>query len=147
MRNAIKSVTDERLILDIVAPGFNKDSVVVKTSKVNGGEAFKITVEGKYKGRKNADGDPIPRVAFEKYVEDFKYTFSDNTDFGDEALFKSQTFTSKDYDLDKLTWDITDGVIRISVPKTAIARGTAVEASDNADADSSGVPTSDAVAD
>ena len=146
MRNAIKSVTDERLILDIVAPGFNKDSVVVKTSKVNGGEAFKITVEGKYKGRKNADGDPIPRVAFEKYVEDFKYTFSDNTDFGDD-LFKSQTFTSKDYELDKLTWDITDGVIRISVPKTAIARGTAVEASDNADADSSGVPTSDAVAD
>ena len=146
MRNAIKSVTDERLILDIVAPGFNKDSVVVKTSKVNGGEAFKITVEGKYKGRKNADGNPIPRVAFEKRVEDFKYTFSDNTDFGDD-LFKSQTFTSKDYDLDKLTWDITDGVIRISVPKTAIARGTAVEVSDNADADSSGVPTSDAVAD
>ena len=31
MRNAIKSVTDERLIIDIVAPGFNKDSVVVKT--------------------------------------------------------------------------------------------------------------------
>ena len=147
MRNAIKSVTDERLILDIVAPGFNKDSVVVKTSKVNGGEAFKITVEGKYKGRKNADGKPIPRVAFEKYVEDFKYTFSDNTDFGDEALFKSQTFTSKDYELDKLAWDITDGVIRISIPKTAIACGTAVEASDNADADSSGVPTSDAVAD
>ena len=146
MRNAIKSVTDERLIIDIVAPGFNKDSVVVKTSKVNGGEAFKITVEGKYKGRKNADGNPIPRVAFEKRVEDFKYTFSDNTDFGDD-LFKSHTFTSKDYELDKLTWDITDGVIRISVPKTAIARGTAVEASDNADADSSGVPTSDAVAD
>ena len=146
MRNAIKSVTDERLIIDIVAPGFNKDSVVVKTSKVNGGEAFKITVEGKYKGRKNADGNPIPRVAFEKYVEDFKYTFSDNTDFGDD-LFKSHTFTSKDYELDELTWDITDGVIRISVPKTAIARGTAVEASDNADADSSGVPTSDAVTD
>lgn len=147
MRNAIKSVTDERLIIDIVAPGFNKDSVVVKTSKVNGGEAFKITVEGKYKGRKNADGNPIPRVAFEKYVEDFKYTFSDDTDFGDEALFKSQTFTSKDYELDNLVWDITDGVIRISIPKTEIARGTAVEASDNADADSSGVPTSDAVAD
>ncbi len=145
-KTVFKCVTDERLVIDLVAPGFNKDSVVVKTSKVNGGEAFKITVEGKYKGRKNADGKPIPRVAFEKRVEDFKYTFSDNTDFGDD-LFKSQTFTSKDYELDELTWDITDGVIRISVPKTAIARGTAVEASDNADADSSGVPTSDAVAD
>ena len=145
-KTVFKCVTDERLVIDLVAPGFNKDSVVVKTSKVNGGEAFKITVEGKYKGRKNADGEPIPRVAFEKRVEDFKYTFSDNTDFGDD-LFKSHTFTSKDYELDKLTWDITDGVIRISVPKTAIARGTAVEASDNADADSSGVPTSDAVAD
>ena len=145
-KTVFKCVTDERLVIDLVAPGFNKDSVVVKTSKVNGGEAFKITVEGKYKGRKNADGNPIPRVAFEKRVEDFKYTFSDNTDFGDD-LFKSHTFTSKDYELDKLTWDITDGVIRISVPKTAIARGTAVEASDNADANSSGVPTSDAVAD
>ena len=145
-KTVFKCVTDERLVIDLVAPGFNKDSVVVKTSKVNGGEAFKITVEGKYKGRKNADGNPIPRVAFEKRVEDFKYTFSDNTDFGDD-LFKSHTFTSKDYELDKLTWDITDGVIRISVPKTAIARGTAVEASDNADADSSGVPTSDAVTD
>ena len=145
-KTVFKCVTDERLVIDLVAPGFNKDSVVVKTSKVNGGEAFKITVEGKYKGRKNADGNPIPRVAFEKRVEDFKYTFSDNTDFGDD-LFKSHTFTSKDYELDELTWDITDGVIRISVPKTAIARGTAVEASDNADADSSGVPTSDAVTD
>ena len=145
-KTVFKCVTDERLVIDLVAPGFNKDSVVVKTSKVNGGEAFKITVEGKYKGRKNADGNPIPRVAFEKRVEDFKYTFSDNTDFGDD-LFKSHTFTSKDYELDELTWDITDGVIRISVPKTAIARGTAVEASDNADADSSGVSTSDAVTD
>ena len=145
-KTVFKCVTDERLVIDLVAPGFNKDSVVVKTSKVNGGEAFKITVEGKYKGRKNADGNPIPRVAFEKRVEDFKYTFSDNTDFGDD-LFKSHTFTSKDYELDELTWDITDGVIRISVPKTAIARGTAVGASDNADADSSGVPTSDAVTD
>ena len=145
-KTVFKCVTDERLVIDLVAPGFNKDSVVVKTSKVNGGEAFKITVEGKYKGRKNADGEPIPRVAFEKRVEDFKYTFSDNTDFGDD-LFKSHTFTSKDYELDELTWDITDGVIRISVPKTAIARGTAVEASDNADADFSGVPTSDAVVD
>jgi hypothetical protein len=144
-KDVFKVVTDERLIIDVVAPGFNENSVVVKTARVNGGEAFKILVEGHYKGRSNKAGDPIPRVAFEKYVEDFKYTFSDNTDFG-EDLFRSTTFTSKDYDLDKLVWDVTDGVIRISIPKTAIAKGTEVKASKNADADSSGVPKTDAPA-
>ena len=145
MKDLYKSVTDERLILDVVAPGYNADSVVVKTARVNGGEAFKVTVEGHYVGRTNKAGDAIPRVAFEKYVEDFKYTFSDDTEFGDE-LFHSHTFTSKDYDLDKLTWDVKDGVIRISIPKTTAARGTEVKAVKNADADSTGVAKSDAVA-
>jgi len=144
MKDVFKSVTDERLILDVVAPGFGADSIVVKTARVNGGEAFKVTVEGHYVGRANKAGDPVPRVAFEKYVEDFKYVFSDDTDFGDE-LFRSHTFTSKDYDLDKLVWDVKDGVIRISIPKTAIARGAEVKAVKNADADSTGVPKSDAV--
>ena len=145
MENVFKCVTDERLIIDIKAAGYGKDAITVKTAKVNGGEAFKVIVEGKYKGRKNADGNPIPRVAFEKYVEDFKYTFSDDTNFGDD-LFRSKTFTSKDYNLDKMVWDVTNGVIRISIPKTDLAKGTAVKVSDNADADSTGVPTSDAVA-
>ena len=144
MKDLYKSVTDERLILDVVAPGYNADSVVVKTARVNGGEAFKVTVEGHYAGRTNKAGEAIPRVAFEKYVEDFKYTFSDDTEFGDE-LFRSHTFTSKDYDLDKLTWDVKDGVIRISIPKTSIARGIEVKASKNADADSTGVSKTDAV--
>ena len=144
MKDLYKSVTDERLILDVVAPGYNADSVVVKTARVNGGEAFKVTVEGHYAGRTNKAGEAIPRVAFEKYVEDFKYTFSDDTEFGDE-LFRSHTFTSKDYDLDKLIWDVKDGVIRISIPKTSIARGTEVKASKNADADSTGVSKTDAV--
>ena len=146
MENVFKCVTDERLIIDIKAAGYGKDAITVKTAKVNGGETFKVIVEGKYKGRKNADGNPIPRVAFEKYVEDFKYTFSDDTNFGDD-LFRSKTFTSKDYELDKMVWDVTNGVIRISIPKTDLAKGTAVEVSDNADANSTGVPTSDAVAD
>ena len=145
MKNVFKCVTDERLIIDIEAAGYGKDAITVKAAKVNGGDAFKITVEGKYKGRKNADGNPIPRVAFEKYVEDFKYTFSDDTTFAEDALFKSSTFTSKDYNLDKMVWDVTNGVIRISIPKTELARGASVAASDNADADSTGVPTSDAV--
>lgn len=145
MKDLYKSITDERLILDVVAPGYDADSVVVKTARVNGGDAFKVTVEGKYAGRTNKDGEKIPRVAFEKYVEDFKYTFSDDTEFGDE-LFHSHTFTSKDYDLDKLTWDVRNGVIRISIPKTSLAKGTEVKASKNADADSSGIKASDAVA-
>ena len=144
-KDCYKSITDERLSIDVIAPGFNEDSVIVKTARVNGGEAFKITVEGKYKGRTNKAGDTIPRVASEKYVSDFKKIFSDDTDFGDE-LFRSSTFTSKDYDLDKLVWDAKDGIVRISIPKTAVARGSEVKASKNADADSTGTPKSDAVA-
>lgn len=145
MKDVYKSVTDERLILDVVMPGFNKDTVTVKTARVNGGEAFKVTVEGKYAGRTNKSGDAIPRVAFEKYVQDAKFVFSDDTDFGDE-LFRSHTFNSADYDLDKLVWDAKDGVIRISIPKTALAAGKTVKASANADADSTGVAKTDAVA-
>ena len=138
MKNFYKSVTDERLIIDVVAPGFGAESVVVKTAQVNGGDAFKVVVEGKYKGHTNKNGDPIPRVAFEKYVEDFKYVFSDDADYGDEPLFRSKTFNSLDYDLDKLVWSVNDGVIRISIPKTELARGQSVEAVENADADSTG---------
>lgn len=147
MVNVFKSVSDERLLIDVVVPGFNKDSVTVKTAKVNGGEAFKVTVEGHYKGRTNKAGDPVPRLAFEKYVSDFKYVFSDDTNFGDEALFRSHTFTSKDYSLDKLVWDVKDGVVRISIPKTDLARGKPVEAVANADADSTGIPDTDSVSD
>ena len=145
-KNVFKVVSDERLVIDVVAPGFGKDAITVKTAKVNGGEAFKITVEGHYVGRKNKDGDPIPRMAFEKYVEDFKYVFSDDDNFGDE-LFRSKTFTTRDFDLDSLSFDVKHGVIRISVPKTALARGAVVEAVDNADANSTGVPKTDSVAD
>jgi HSP20 family molecular chaperone IbpA len=143
-KDVFKAVTDERLVIDVVAPGYGKDAVTVKTAKVNGGEAFKIVVEGKYVGHTNKAGDPIPRVAFEKYVEDFKYTFSDDTNFGDD-LFRSSTFTSKDYDLDKLCYSVSNGVIRITVPKTQAAVGTVVKAVENADANSTGVPKTDAV--
>ena len=57
MKDLYKSITDERLILDVVAPGYDADSVVVKTARVNAGEAFKVTVEGKYAGRTNKDGE------------------------------------------------------------------------------------------
>lgn len=145
MKDVFKSVTDERLVLDILVPGYGKDAVTVKTARVNNGEAFKIIVEGKYIGRKNKNNVPVPRIAFEKYVEDFKYVFSDNTDFGDD-LFRSQTFVSGDYDLDKICYDVVNGVIRISIPKTDLAKGKAITASENADKDSSGVATSDSVA-
>lgn len=138
---------DERFVFDVIAPGFSKDSITVKTAQVNGGDTFKLVVEGKYKGHTNKNGDPIPRVAFEKYVEDFKYVFSDDADYGDEPLFRSKTFNSLDYDLDKLVWSVNNGVIRISIPKTELARGQSVEAVENADADSTGITTSDAVAD
>jgi len=139
-----KSITDERLIIDVVVPGFGSDMITVKTARVNGGDTFKVIVEGKYKGRTNANGKPVPRVAFEKLVEDFKYTFSDDSDFGDKMI-SSNTFNVLDYDLDGLVWDVRNGVIRISIPKTTIARGKVVSPVQNADADSTGVVTSDVV--
>ena len=147
MKNFYKSVTDERLIIDVVAPGFGAESVVVKTAQVNGGDTFKVVVEGKYKGHTNKNGDPIPRVAFEKYVEDFKIVITENSDFFDNIDNNFIDFNVADYDLDKLVWSVNNGVIRISIPKTELARGQSVEAVENADADSTGITTSDAVAD
>ena len=147
MKNFYKSVTDERLIIDVVAPGFGAESVVVKTAQVNGGDTFKVVVEGKYKGHTNKNGDPIPRVAFEKYVEDFKIVITKNSDFFDNIDNNFIGFNVADYDLDKLVWSVNNGVIRISIPKTELARGQSVEAVENADADSTGITTSDAVAD
>ncbi len=145
-KDLYKTVSDERLVIDVVAPGFNKDSVVVKSARVNGGEAFKITVEGHYVGHKNAAGESIPALAFEKRVQDFKYILSDDSDFGD-TLFRSSTFTSKDYDLDKMVYSVVDGVIRISIPKTELAKGKVITAIDNADKDSSGSVGSPVVTD
>ena len=142
-KQVFKSVSDERLVIDILAAGYSKDAITVKTAKVNGGENFKVVVEGKYVARKNKDGAAIPKLGYEKYVQDFKYVFSDDSDFGDE-LFRSRTFNTLDYDLGKLAWDAKDGVIRISIPKTKDAKGEVVKAVANADADSTGVIISDA---
>lgn len=146
-KDVFKSVSDERLVIDVVAPGFSKDSVTVKTAKVNGGENFKVVVEGTVKARTNKKGEKVPALAFDKYLENFKYSFSDNTEFANDDLFrgKETPFVSKDYDLDDLKWSVDNGVIRISIPKTKLARGVEVQPVANADADSTGVVVSDAV--
>ena len=126
---------DERFVLDVIAPGFSKDSITVKTAMVDGGDTFKLVVEGKYKGHTNKNGDPIPRVAFEKYVEDFKIVITENSEFFDNNFIG---FNVADYDLDKLVWSANNGVIRISIPKTSEAKGKVIEAVENADADSTG---------
>ena len=129
---------DERFVFDVIAPGFSKDSITVKTAMVNGGDTFKLVVEGKYKGHTNKNGDPIPRVAFEKYVEDFKIVITENSDFFDNIDNNFIDFNVADYDLDKLVWSVNNGVIRISIPKTSEAKGKVIEAVENADADSTG---------
>ena len=129
---------DERFVFDVIAPGFSKDSITVKTAQVNGGDTFKLVVEGKYKGHTNKNGDPIARVAFEKYVEDFKIVITENSDFFDNIDNNFIDFNVADYDLDKLVWSVNNGVIRISIPKTSEAKGKVIEAVENADADSTG---------
>ena len=142
--SVVKSFSDERFVCDIIAPGFGKDGITVKYAKVDGGDKIKITVAGKYARNKNADGTVIPRLGFEKLVEDFSVNIAgENGNFG-------YNINTKDYDLDNLTWSMANGVIRVSVPKTELAKGATVNASDNADATSTGdatLATADSTAD
>lgn len=131
-----KNISDERFVCDVIAPGFGKDDITVKSAKVDGGQKIKITVAGKYARNKNKAGTPVPRFGFEKVVDDFSVNIA-----GADGNFDFDKLNVEDYDLDKLTWSVKNGVVRISVPKTTLAKGTPVTAADNADADSSGDTT------
>lgn len=145
--NVFKSVSDERLVIDVVAPGFDASMVTVKTALLAGGKIFKVVVAGEYAGRKNKSGDDVPALASDKYIDDFKYEFADIDEelcidtckVADDKLFKSSTFFTVDYELDKIKWSVTNGIIRISIPKKQAAVGVEIKPSDNADADSTGV--------
>lgn len=124
-------VTDSRLVIDAVVPGFGKDDIVVRSAVVDGGDTFVIKVKGTYARKTNKDGKAIAKLGFEKRVEDFKFEISSA-----DGSFSGDKLATGDYDLDTLAYSVDKGVLRITVDKTAAAIGEVIEASDNVDADS-----------
>jgi HSP20 family molecular chaperone IbpA len=113
--NHFKSITDTRLIIDVVAPGYAKEDIKVSKAVINGGKKFVLTVKGKYVRPTGATGKAVPRLAYDKVIDEkFKETF--------------ELPLEDDYDLDGIAWDVRNGVIRISVPKTTLATGKEVAA-------------------
>ena len=39
-KDVFKVVTDERLVIDVVAPGFGKDAITVKTTSITKGQRW-----------------------------------------------------------------------------------------------------------
>lgn len=148
--NVFKSQSDERVVIDILCPGFSSEDVKVKVAKLNNGDIFKLVVTGTKSARKNKNGDDIPELASDHHISDFKYEFADigSTDvdlerIAGDKLYKSSTFFTVDYELDNLKWSVTNGILRISIPKVEKARGVEIESCDNADEDSTGVVSED----
>lgn len=108
--NSYKSKTDSRLVIDIVAAGYAKEDIKVTSAIINGGKNFVLTVRGKYVRPTGATGKAVPRLGYDKVIDErFKETF--------------ELPLENDYNLDKILWDVRNGVIRISVPKTELAAG------------------------
>jgi len=108
-----KSVTDSRLVIDIPAAGYGKDDIAVSTALRDQGETFILTVKGKYKRPTGATGKLVPRLAYDKVI--------------DEKFKVTETFdTACDYNLEALKWSVKNGVIRISIPKNEEAIGKKV---------------------
>ena len=114
MVSSYKSVTDSRMVVDIVAPGYGPEDITVKAAKTsdgNGKKVFSLKVEGKYVRPTGAHDKLVPRFA-----------------------------NDGDYDTANIKYAVKNGVIRISIPKTADAIGTKLTATtDNINA----VATSD----
>lgn len=115
-----RSYTDSRAVFDVVAPGYN--DFKVKVAFTDGGDTAKIIVNGTHVFSKDPD-DPTKdsHLAYESFLEDranLKVTIT-----SDEFV----RLNSGDFDFDAIRWKAKDGIVRIVVPKTVIARGTDVE--------------------
>lgn len=124
MSQIYTSVTDERMVADIVAPGYGADDITVKTAKVsdgNGGKKVLIKVEGKYSRPTGKTGKLVPRFAFDKVVGD-----------GFKEVIDDDRLTDGDFDTDGIKYSVKNGVVRISIPKTAEATGKVLTASADA---------------
>ena len=130
MVNVYKSVTDSRVVVDVVMPGYSKDMVTVKTAKVsdgNGGKKFVLKVEGTYVRPTGKTGKAVPRFAYDKVIDDC---------FKINPLDEAGVELNDDYDVTKVKYTVKNGVMRISIPKTVDAIGNklaAIADTDNVD--------------
>jgi hypothetical protein len=113
-----RSYTDSRAVFDVVAPGYSEFGV--KVAFTDGGETAKIIVNGVHKFSKDPDNpEKVSKLAYEGAIDEtFKVTITSD-DF--------VRLNSGDFDFDALRWKAENGVVRIVLPKTAVARGSAVE--------------------
>ena len=113
-----RSYTDSRAVFDVVAPGYSDFSV--KVAFTDGGDTAKIIVRGKHKFSKDPDDATTDsHLAYESVInEDLKVLIS-----SDDFI----RLNSGDFDFDGLRWKAENGIVRIVIPKTKLARGTAVE--------------------
>lgn len=115
----VRSYTDSRAVFDVVAPGFS--DFKVRVAFTDGGDTAKIIVTGTHAFSKDPD-DPTKDsyLGYESILKDdpnLKVTIT-----SDEFY----RLNSGDFDFDGLRWKAKDGVVRIVLPKTSLARGTAV---------------------
>jgi len=114
------------MVIDVVAAGYAQDDITVATALRDQGETFVLTVKGKYQRPTGATGKLVPRLAYDKIIDE-KFKIVEEFD------------TACDYNLDELKWAVSKGVIRISIPKSAEAIGKKVDpiaAGNNINADS-----------
>src|SRR5574344_368004 len=124
MSQIYTSVTDERMVADVVAPGYGADDITVKTAKVsdgNGGKKVLIKVEGQYNRPTAKTGKLVPRFPFDKVVGD-----------GFQEVIDDARLTDGDFDTDGIKYSVKNGGVRISIPKTAEATGNVLTASADA---------------
>ncbi len=103
--------TKSRLVIDIVAAGFDPANVKVAKRVTSGGKKTALVVSGKYVRPTGATGKLVPRFGYDKVVD---------------KSFSQEIEVAGDYDIDKVAYTMKNGVIRITVPKTAAAIGTVV---------------------
>ena len=107
-----ESKTDDRLIIDVAAPGYAADDVKVSKKLVNDGKDAILVVKGSYTRPRGRTDKVVPRFALDKTIADsFKLEFP---------------FDKAEYDYAAVAFEMKNGRLRISVPKTAAARGEVI---------------------
>lgn len=111
MVQKFETKTKNRLVVDVVVPGYGSDMVTVRKRTVNDGKTVQVVVAGKY-ARPHGETDKlVPRFGYDKVIDNkFEHVITVDTD----------------YDVDGLKWQLNNGVIRVTLPKTAAAIGAAV---------------------
>lgn len=111
--NYIRTLTDERMIVDFAIPGVNPEavSVTVRPNKF---------VDEDFPAR-NFGHDIVVKVDDEKLATPDGFGI-----YGDVYGFKDTVVVPGDFDIGAVTYAITNGVLRISVPKIEEWKGTAI---------------------